>query len=68
VSSELFPSFELQIIKVGQLKPFYYILFYRPQGPAGQFLSDFTDLMSSLIKFVKNLLLLGDFNLKRSSQ
>ena len=57
VSSELFPSFELKMIKVGQLKPFYCILTYRPL-----FFSDFTDLMSSLIKF-ENLSLLGDFNL-----
>lgn len=62
VSVETFSSFELQITRVGQIKPFYCILIYRPPGPAGQFLSEFTDFMSSIITFEK-LSMIGDFNL-----
>lgn len=62
VNTEPFTTFELQLTKVGRLKPFYCVLIYRPPGPAGQFLSEFTDFLASIIKLEK-VLLVGDFNL-----
>lgn len=38
---------ELRLTKVGRLKLFYCVLIYRPPGSASQFLSDFTDFLSS---------------------
>lgn len=59
---EPFPSFESQMIKIGSSNMFYWILIYRPPGPAGVFLNDFNEFISSIIKLEK-VLILGDFNL-----
>lgn len=62
INSESFSSFESQLLKVGSLNAFYSVLIYRPPGPAGVFLTDFTDFLSSIIKLEK-VLIIGDFNL-----
>lgn len=61
VSSGAYTSFELLVTKVGHVNPFYCVLIYRPPGFNGPFLSEFSDLLASIIKFEK-ILLLGDFN------
>lgn len=61
VNSESYHSFEYQVTKAGRLNPFYCILIYRPPGPPGQFLLDFNDLLSSVIK-LDRVLIIGDFN------
>lgn len=55
-------SFESQTIKVGSTNIFYCVLVYRPPGPATEFLKDFMDFLSSIIKLEK-VLILGDFNI-----
>lgn len=50
INSESFSSFESQLLKVGSLNAFYSVLIYRPPGPAGVFLTDFTEFLSSIIK------------------
>lgn len=62
MNSEFFPSFESQLLKVGFSDIFYCVLIYRPPGPAGVFIQDFTDFLSSIIKLEK-VLMIGDFNL-----
>uniref|UniRef100_A0A672ZSA2 Reverse transcriptase domain-containing protein n=1 Tax=Sphaeramia orbicularis TaxID=375764 RepID=A0A672ZSA2_9TELE len=62
MSTDDFPSFESQMIKIGSSSVFYCFLIYRPPGPAGAFLSDFSDFLTSIIKLEK-VLILGDFNL-----
>ena len=62
IQPECFSSFESQIIKTGSTNIFYCVLIYRPPGPAGPFLTDFTHFLSSIIKFEK-VLIVGDFNL-----
>lgn len=57
-----FISFELLVTKIGRSNPFYCVLIYRPPGVNGQFLSEFSDFLASIIKFEK-ILLLGDFNM-----
>ena len=57
VTSETFTTFELQLTKIGRLNPFYCVLIYRPPGPAGQFLSDFTEFLTSIIKQDKVLII-----------
>lgn len=60
INSECFSSFESQMLKVGSSNVFYSVLIYRPPGPAGVFLTDFTDFLSSIIKLEK-VLIIGDF-------
>lgn len=48
--------------KVGCLNSVYCISVYRPPGPAAFFLSDFTDLSSSIIK-LNRVIVVGDFNI-----
>lgn len=62
INSESVSSFESQLLKVGSTDAFYSVLIYRPLGPAGVFLVDFTDFLSSIIKLEK-VLIIGDFNL-----
>ena len=59
--TEHFTTFELQLTKVGRQKLFYCVLIYRPPGPVGQLLSEFTDFLTSIIK-LDEVLLVGDFN------
>lgn len=61
VSTESFPAFELTVSKIGRSNPFYCILIYRPPGPSGPFLSDFTAFLSTVIK-VDKVLIIDDFN------
>lgn len=46
IHSETFSSFESQMIKVGSVNIFYCVLIYHPPGPAGIFLTDFTDFFN----------------------
>lgn len=62
MNSDSFSSFELQMIEVGSLQTFYCILIYQPPGPAGVFLTEFNDLLSSIIKLEK-VVMPGDLNL-----
>ncbi len=62
VQCDRFFSFESQVIKSGSTNTFYCVLIYCPPGPAGPFLIDFTNFLSSIIKFEK-VLIVGDFNL-----
>ncbi len=62
MSTEPFTTFEVQLTKVGRLKQFYCVLIYQPYDPAGQFLLEFTDFLTLIIKLDK-VLLVGDFNL-----
>lgn len=62
MNTQVSPSFESLVIKVGSSSPFYCVLVYRPPGPAAAFLKDFSDFLSSIIKF-ENVLILGDFNI-----
>lgn len=59
VSTDTYPSLELQMIKVGRSNSFYCILVYRPPGPAPSFLIDF---LSSIIK-LDRVIIVGDFNI-----
>ena len=61
VSCDTYRSFELLITKIGRLNPFYCIVIYRPPGFSNSFLSDFSDLLTSIITF-ERFVLLGDFN------
>ena len=51
VQSESFPSFESQLIKTGSTNTFYCVLIYRPPGPAGPFLTDFTDFLPRIGRY-----------------
>lgn len=62
VTTDTFLTFELQMTKVGNLKPLYCVLIYRPPGPAGHFLAEFTDFLTSIIK-LDSVLIVGDINL-----
>ncbi len=55
--SESFSSFESQMIEVGSIHTFYWVLIYHPPGPAGVFLTDFTDFSSFIIKLEKVLII-----------
>ncbi|XP_054594520.2 uncharacterized protein [Nothobranchius furzeri] len=61
-TSGLFASFELQLIKVGRKDPFYCAVVYRPPGPNGSFLQEFSDFLSSTVK-LSRLVIVGDFNI-----
>lgn len=50
------------MIKTGSTNVFYCVLIYRPPGPAGVFLDDFTEFLASIIKLEK-VLFIGDFNI-----
>ncbi len=62
MNSESFPAFESQVIKIGSSNLSYCVLIYRPPGPAGDFLTDITDFLTSIIKLEK-VPIIGDFNL-----
>lgn len=62
VSTESFSWFELQIIKVGLLNPFYCVLIYRPPGLNSSFLPDFNEFLSVIIR-LDRVLILVDFNI-----
>ncbi len=62
MSTDHFSSFESQVIKFGSSNTFHCFLIYCPPGPAGVFLNEFNDFLSSIIKLEK-VLILGDFNL-----
>lgn len=53
--------------KINEHNPFYCILIYRHPGPASGFLSDFTELLTSIIKLDK-VLIIGDFNIHIDDQ
>ena len=57
-----FPSFEVQMNKVGCSNPFYCVLIYRPPGKNGSFLSDFGEFLASIIRY-ERVLMIGDFNI-----
>lgn len=61
VSTETFPSFELNITKIDQSKPFCYNLLFL-FFICHLFLSDLNMFLSTVLKFDK-VLLIGDFNI-----
>lgn len=62
IDTEQFSSFESLMMKAGSSDAVYCCVIYCPPGPAGLFLSDLNEFLSSVFKLGK-VLFLGDFNL-----
>ena len=59
---EDFSSFEALTFKLGGPSPIVFAIIYRPPKPAGYFLAEFSDFLSTLIMKYDRIILSGDFN------
>ncbi len=63
LASELFSSFEVQLFQMDGCNPLLFILVYRPPKYNKDFISEFSDFLSSVVPNADRLLILGDFNI-----
>jgi hypothetical protein len=59
----VFSSFEVLLLKLGGPNPVILATFYRPPKPAGPFLSELSEFLSSLVLNHDRIVLCGDFNI-----
>ena len=65
VDSDLVSTFESLLLRIGTAKPLLILLCYRPPaGSKNEFLTEFSDFLSSIVMSTDNLVLIGDFNLQ----
>ena len=62
VDIDNFNTFESLLLRVGSVNPLFVLLCYRPPGSKSEFLTEFSELLSSIVMKVDNLVLTGDFN------
>ena len=62
IPCEDFSSFEALTFKLGSSSPVVFAIIYRQPKPAGFFLAEFSDFLSTFIRKYDRIILSGDFN------
>ncbi|XP_026055013.1 uncharacterized protein LOC113108674 [Carassius auratus] len=62
LSTQIYSSFEVQLLKIDTLDSFFCALVYRPPKWNKDFIQQFSDFLSGLMSRCDKLLVLGDFN------
>ena len=63
VVTDHFNTFETLLLKIGSSNPLFILLCYRPPpGSKSEFLTEFSEFLSSIVMKVDSLVLAGDFN------